>query len=210
MHVHHIPTGSFSSNVYVVNESLLVDAGMDANAVLSSPYTTNIESIVLTHCHIDHTKAAPSIIAQTDATLLCGGVTAKNLSDAVTSVATMFGYEPPKLIPDVLLKDGDNILVGEVELKVLLTPGHTEGSICLFEEENGVLFSGDVVFADGGFGRYDLPGGSLSSLLNSLERLMELDIHSLYPGHGPYVEDEAYKHVEISFERVSSLASINE
>jgi glyoxylase-like metal-dependent hydrolase (beta-lactamase superfamily II) len=80
-------------------------------------------------------------------------------------------------------------------LRVLHTPGHSPGSICLFDAEEGILFSGDTVFTHGSFGRYDLPGGERHALLKSLERLSTLDVRAIYPGHGEPVEKQAERHI---------------
>jgi hydroxyacylglutathione hydrolase len=76
------------------------------------------------------------------------------------------------------------IRFGAIELDVLHTPGHTEGSVCLLDADGGILFSGDTLFA-GGWGRVDLPGGDPAAMVDSLGRLLTLDDHvRVYPGHG--------------------------
>ena len=93
-------------------------------------------------------------------------------------------FEIPPSIPAVDLAEGGRIRLGEVELQVLHTPGHTEGSVCLFEPEAGLLFAGDTLFADG-WGRTDLPGGSEEQIIESLGRLAGLpDGVRVLPGHG--------------------------
>jgi len=84
------------------------------------------------------------------------------------------------------------------------TPGHSRGSICLFEGDKKVLFSGDVVFAHGDFGRFDLPGGDYMAIRQSIGRLELLGVQKLYPGHGPVVEDDAGSHIEKAVYNVSS------
>lgn len=95
------------------------------------------------------------------------------------------GYKGVRV--DQRLKDGDVIEIAGVKLEVIHTPGHTEGSICLYEPQSKALFSGDTVFADG-IGRTDLPGGNWNDIGNSLKRLISLNetrgIDKIYPGHG--------------------------
>jgi len=78
---------------------------------------------------------------------------------------------------------------------VIHTPGHSPGSICLYEPGKKWLFSGDTVFAYGSFGRVDLPGGSARELIKSLEMLSRLDVENLYPGHEEVVEGDAKLHI---------------
>jgi len=82
------------------------------------------------------------------------------------------------------LKNGEVFSTGEHELRVLHTPGHSAGSICLYEEASGALISGDTVFV-GGVGRWDLPSGDYNTLVRSVKTLYELAPASIYPGHGP-------------------------
>jgi|Deesub1362A_J573_1020465.scaffolds.fasta_scaffold00033_69 glyoxylase-like metal-dependent hydrolase (beta-lactamase superfamily II) len=199
MLVKTIHAGGFSSNVYVVEGEMFVDVGMDGNVLLSYP---NINKVVLTHAHFDHTGAIESI---KDAVIMVGREEVKNFSDALISVSVLFGFIPPKIEPDVLLDDGDTIELTDYELRVLHTPGHTPGSICLFEEGEGVLFSGDVVFANGGFGRCDLPGGDPTAMLKSLERLSKLDVDIMYPGHGDPVMKNASEHIDTALDIARTL-----
>ena len=118
------------------------------------------------------------------------------LREGHSSFAEMLGGKLPRVEVDVEIDEGDTFLLGDKKVNVLYTPGHSRGSICLFEPENKVVFSGDTVFAHGDFGRFDLPGGDFMSLRRSIERVGSLDVKRLYPGHGPVVEDEAGLHVE--------------
>jgi glyoxylase-like metal-dependent hydrolase (beta-lactamase superfamily II) len=94
-------------------------------------------------------------------------------------------FEIPPSVPAVELAEGGEVRFGTVRLQVLHTPGHTEGSVCLLDHENGRLYSGDTLFA-GSFGRVDLPGGSAAAMLASLDRLRRLDDGlAVLPGHGP-------------------------
>ena len=93
-------------------------------------------------------------------------------------------FEIPPSVPAVELAEGGEIRFGEIRLRVLHTPGHTEGSVCLLAADDGLLFSGDTLFA-GGWGRIDLPGGSAEAMAVSIARLTELeDPVIVLPGHG--------------------------
>jgi glyoxylase-like metal-dependent hydrolase (beta-lactamase superfamily II) len=105
--------------------------------------------------------------------------------DEIPSLSMNFGARAPGVIADILLGDGDTI----GGFSVLHTPGHTPGCICLYAEKDRLLFSGDTVFADGYFGRYDFPGGSRAELGRSLERLAALDVEGLFAGHGEPTEE---------------------
>ncbi len=96
------------------------------------------------------------------------------------------GKVMPELRMDLFLKDG-NIKVGDVSLQVIYTPGHCPGSVCFYWKERKVLFTGDVIFAQS-FGRFDLPGADPMLLLKSIEKLTELDVEVLAPGHGPVIQ----------------------
>jgi glyoxylase-like metal-dependent hydrolase (beta-lactamase superfamily II) len=98
---------------------------------------------------------------------------------------TMAPFEIPPCVPAVELAEGGVIRFGEIRLDVLHTPGHTEGSVCLLHRDDGILFSGDTLFA-GGWGRVDLPGGSAEQMAESIGRLAVLDAPTdVLPGHGP-------------------------
>ena len=87
-------------------------------------------------------------------------------------------------MPAVELAEGGVVRFGEIRLRVMHTPGHTEGSVCLLDEDGGVLYSGDTLFA-GGWGRVDLPGGDPTAMVASLARLTALeDPTGVFPGHG--------------------------
>lgn len=91
--------------------------------------------------------------------------------------------ETVRPVPEVQdLHEGDIIDTGDHRFTVLETPGHSEGSICLYEPETGILISGDTVFTRA-YGRTDFPGGSNAVMIDSLKRLSDLDIRELYPGH---------------------------
>jgi len=206
MLVEHIPPLGAGSNVYLVDD-VLIDAGMDAQRVLEylEGRSTALRMVVLTHAHFDHTAAVQEIVEHTGALVAMGEHDAQHLADPTYSVAGWFGGTPPHITPDVVLLEGDEVQAGDTVLEVLSTPGHTRGSICLLERGSASLFSGDTVYADGGFGRCDLPGGNCHDLLRTLERLSRLDVRRLYPGHGRSVEECAFEHVKLAYQIARSV-----
>ncbi|MEO7230852.1 MAG: MBL fold metallo-hydrolase, partial [Candidatus Limnocylindrales bacterium] len=94
-------------------------------------------------------------------------------------------FEIPPCVPAVELAEGGEIRFGEIRLTVIHTPGHTEGSVCLVAADDGLMFSGDTLFA-GGWGRVDLPGASPEQMVESLARLATFETRlAVFPGHGP-------------------------
>lgn len=183
-----IPGSSFFGNAFLAG-NVLVDAGVSPAAV--TPYKDEIEFIVLTHCHFDHTAYLREIRHLCGAGICIHSLDAPGLADDNRSLSLHFGARSPGLVPERLLSDGDRV----GDLLVIHTPGHTPGSICLLHEGEKALMSGDTVFTDGGFGRYDFPGGDRSVLLQSIERLSSLDIAGLYPGHGAPVAQGGSGHI---------------
>ena len=143
-----------------------------------------------THGHIDHIGANRAIKERYDIPLLIHSADSASLTDPGLNLSAMgFGRldSPPS---DRELQDGDEILVGEIMLKVISTPGHTPGGICLLICRSGqpdVIITGDTLFA-GGVGRTDFPGGSWSLLMESIRnRLLSFpDETIIFPGHGSH------------------------
>lgn len=186
------------ANAYLAG-SVLVDAGVPPMAV--EPYRDDVEVIVLTHGHYDHT-AHVSEIAH-----MCGAEVAIHADDVPAlvedgrSLSLHFGAPSPGIVPDRVLREGD--VIGGYQ--VLHTPGHTPGSCCLYDEATGDLISGDTVFSDGCFGRYDFVGGSREALTLSLDRLAALDVRGLYPGHGFPEEEGGSRHVRAAASLIRRL-----
>jgi hydroxyacylglutathione hydrolase len=197
MQVRWIPEQSAFANSYIYG-TILVDAGVLPMAV--NPYKDQINTIVLTHCHFDHTARVKEISHMCKAKVAIHKYDVRGLVDDTQSLSIHFGARSPGIAPDIVLADGD--FIGD--LKVLHTPGHTPGSICLYSERDLVLFSGDTVFSDGCFGRYDFPGGSRMELALSLDRLSLLDVEGLYPGHGDPVEQGGSRHIIAAQELIKS------
>lgn len=189
MPVQWIPGSGYLGNAFLAG-NVLVDAGVSPAAVM--PYKGRIEYIVLTHCHFDHIAYLPEIQHLTGAPVCIHALDAPGLSDDSRSLALHFGAHSPGIVPERLLSGGDRI----GGLLVIHTPGHTPGSICLLNEEEKALVSGDTVFTDGGFGRYDFPGGDRSKLQGSIEHLASLEVQGLYPGHGAPARKGGGMHIQ--------------
>ena len=179
LHFEAMPLGAYQTNCYLVwaegcDRCAVIDPGFEAETVLHAARQLNkrIEAILLTHGHFDHVGAVKEIAAATHCTVYLN-----------TLELTM----PPQLTAGTLYytdtyAEGDEIAVAGVTFRVLHTPGHTPGSVCLAAEEH--LFSGDTLFS-GSCGRTDLPGGSWEVIRNSLSRLGQLDKnYAVHPGHG--------------------------
>jgi glyoxylase-like metal-dependent hydrolase (beta-lactamase superfamily II) len=139
--------------------------------------------VILTHSHYDHTAALDQLELPSSTIVMMHEADATAVGTSA-SAAHFFGAPPPQFNVDTLLRDGASIDLGDSILRVIHTPGHTPGSICLYEAHSKSLFSGDTVFPHGGIGRTDLPGGNSHDLTRSISRLTKLEVSVLYPGHG--------------------------
>ena len=205
MHVQRFNSSPYDSNGYLVNGKILIDPGMSGAALIKEMEKhidlKDIELIVLTHCHYDHSGAAPEIARRSGAAIAIHKDDAHSLRDDNASVASLFGNSAPNIEPDIIYEDGDSIDIGDGEtLEIIHTPGHTPGGICLYEPVSKSLFSGDTVFPDGGMGRTDFTGGSTRDLTNSIEKLTKLDVKTLYPGHGFVTDTTVNDQIRFSFE----------
>ena len=145
----------------------LIDPAFETKKILDEAKKAGyrVTHLINTHCHSDHTAGNAAIIADTDAKLLIHKLDEKRLGKITNSAFSRMlgGKGSPK--PDILLNDQDVIQIGKTSLKVLHTPGHTPGGICLYTVGN--VFTGDTLFV-GSVGRTDFPGSSMKHLLNSI------------------------------------------
>lgn len=198
MKIIKLRTSLYDANAYLVDRSILIDVGMDSDSVISELkryiQPGELKTIILTHCHYDHTGGAGEVAKTFGAKIAIHKDDAPLLGNASASASALFGEKAPSIVPDILLKGSE--FFGELE--VIHTPGHTPGGICLYGAKSKVLFSGDTVFPDGSFGRTDLFGGSMQRLIESIEKLSRLDADIMYPGHGDVVEEDAGEHIKLS------------
>jgi glyoxylase-like metal-dependent hydrolase (beta-lactamase superfamily II) len=181
--------GPWETNAYLVwdgrsDEALVMDPGMGAAAALvarAADIGLRIHLIANSHGHIDHifdnaalkqASGAPLAIHPDDAYRLSG--------------ENIYGLDVEASVAEQDLREGDSLEIGDLRFRVLHTPGHTEGSVCLLERDRRLLLSGDVIFR-GSYGRIDLPGGDEQQMVSSLKRLLgEVPSNTrILPGHGP-------------------------
>jgi hydroxyacylglutathione hydrolase len=168
-------------------EAIVIDPGDDIEDVLSlvRKHNLQVKQIVVTHAHIDHVGGAMKLRAATGAPILLN----QNdyaLLKMLDVQATWIGVAPPgKVEIDHSIGQADSIKAGSLEASVIHTPGHTEGSICLYFPAEKKLIAGDTLFA-GSIGRTDLPGGSYEKIIRSLhDQVLALpDETIVIPGHG--------------------------
>ncbi len=161
----------------------------------------DIDWIVDTHCHHDHTGANYEFKKKSNAKI---AIHEKDLNplqegDQRITGAWIFGQTAVPVEVERTLNEGDVLKLGNYDFEVIHAPGHTIGCICLYNAENQILISGDVVFSHGGIGRVDTPTGDSSQMKESIRRLTELDVELLLPGHGPSVSEDAEEHILRSY-----------
>lgn len=187
-----ITVGPFQENCYIIGdesgEGALIDPGDEATRIALAVEQTSLEigSIVLTHSHIDHVGAVAQLAEEYSCPVLLHAE-AEEMLQAVPQQAVMMGVKFGK-VPQIdrYVATGETLEVGGVRLRSLYTPGHAPGHLAFHVESEGLVISGDAVFA-GSVGRVDLPGGSMEVLMKSIrdEILTLPDETRLYPGHGP-------------------------
>jgi glyoxylase-like metal-dependent hydrolase (beta-lactamase superfamily II) len=200
-----IVTPPLAANAYLLltEKPAIVDVGGDAKFLLDvvRKYIepSKVEYIFLTHSHFDHASAVSDWKGWFEGVKIVLHKEEYSLVKA-QGFATVFGIRFKPFEPDVTVEGGEVFDLGEVKLEVIHTPGHSPGSICLYEREKKWLFSGDTVFPHGSFGRVDLPGGSSYKLIESIKLLSQLDVENLYPGHEEEVVGGANEHIRRSLE----------
>ncbi len=186
----HRVVGPIATNVHVLadertREAIAIDTATPCLAWIADELAARdwtLKLIVSTHGHWDHIGDNAALAAHTGAEIAVHPLDRDRLTDPKPVFSAPFPIVPS--IPAVELAEGGEIRFGEIRLTVLHTPGHTEGSVCLLSRDDGLLFSGDTLFA-GGWGRVDLPGGDEVAMVGSLARLTELeDAVEVLPGHG--------------------------
>lgn len=184
----------YDSNIYIINKKIIIDTGMTQKSIPEHIEkimpVENIELIILTHAHYDHTGCAEELIKKSGAKLAIHEADAPYLNDDYASSALNFGERSKCPMPDIVYSGGERIPIGKNEdgeneyLEVIHTPGHTVGCICLYERNSKTLFTGDTVFSEGGIGRTDFRISAPEKMTESIEKLTKLDVEYLCPGHG--------------------------
>ena len=175
---------AFTSNAFLVpgERPVLVDTGANYDVVAAiREHVDDLDAVVVTHPHPDHVG---NLAAVKDAF----GVDA-------------WGFDADAEGIDHELADGDRVTFGDHEYEVLHTPGHEPHHLCFYSADAGVLFSADLVFQNGSFGRTDLPGGDRRTLWESIDRVrdtVDQNLREMHPGHGPSVTEDAYAELELA------------
>jgi hydroxyacylglutathione hydrolase len=174
-----------TSNVFLVDgdRTVLVDVGARFDVVAAvREYVDDIDAVVLTHTHPDHIGNVDDVREAFD--------------------VEVWGYDPDQPPVDHEIADGENVQIGDHGYQAIHTPGHKNDHICLYSGANGVLFAGDLVFANGGFGRTDLAEGDRALLVDSIKRLVEAvdDLSAMHTGHGPSVDSNPQHDIELALQ----------
>ena len=181
--------GPLSTNVHLLadassREAIAIDTATPSLPWIAGELTERgwtLKLIVSTHGHWDHIGDNAAVAAHTGADIAVHPLDRERLERPKPLFAP---FEIPPSVPAVDLAEGGYIRFGELRLRVLHTPGHTEGSVCLVAEDDGLLYSGDTLFA-GGWGRVDLLGGDPVAMADSIARLTGFDDGTaVFPGHG--------------------------
>jgi len=191
--IHEIlPVGMLQCNCSIFGdeatlEAIVIDPGDEIGAILKvlDRHRLKVQAIVITHAHIDHIGGAEKLKAVTGAPVYMN-LNDQPLYDTMETQASWLGMEPPTTTAiDVPAQEGTTLELGPATFQVLDTPGHTQGSICLWIPQQNKLIAGDTLFKDS-IGRTDLPGGDSKKILRSIHtKLMTLPETALViPGHG--------------------------
>ena len=186
----HTPYDIYT-NVYIIQdevtkETMVVDPGGEVDKIIQmlDILDADLKYIYLTHCHGDHIGGVSELQRKKGGKILIHRFDADGLTNPGISLTNYLGIDA-SFQPDSRLNDGDLLHLGDLELKVIHTPGHTKGGTSLYCEKEGFLVSGDTLFR-GTWGRTDLPTGSLEDIMDSItKKLLVLPGKTIvYPGHG--------------------------
>jgi glyoxylase-like metal-dependent hydrolase (beta-lactamase superfamily II) len=181
--------GPIATNVHLLadersREAIAIDTATPSLAWIAGELRERdwvLKLIVSTHGHWDHIGDNAAVAEHTGAQVAVHPLDRSRLERPDLGAAP---FEIPPSVPAVELAEGGQIVFGSVRLRVLHTPGHTEGSVCLLAADDGLLYSGDTLF-EAGWGRVDLPGGDPNAMVDSIGRLTALDDRiAVLPGHG--------------------------
>lgn len=188
IHIEQIEMGMIGTNCYIVSDEkkncVIIDCDGTGKEVFCYIEQNQLKpcAILLTHGHFDHVGAVEAVKEKYQCDVCIGADDADLLAEPKLNCSYLNG-RPIHITADKLFSDNEIFTVGEMQFKILFTPGHTQGSICFLIENN--IISGDTLFA-GSCGRTDLPTGDWDTLLKSLQKLKALEgDYKVFPGHGP-------------------------
>ena len=188
--VRHLVVGAVATNCYIAEnkktkEALIIDPGDNAARIVQIIKEDGVVpvAVLLTHGHFDHAMAAQEVAEQYGIKIYAHETEKETLETPQINLSGMIG-RTLTFHADCYVKDGEILNLAGFEIRVLHTPGHTQGGVCYYIEEEKALFSGDTLFCTS-VGRTDFPGGSMSDIIRSIkEKLMTLpDRTTVYPGH---------------------------
>lgn len=192
MKIERIIVGMHETNTYILNEennneALIIDPGDAAKVIMKYIDRNQLQpmGIVLTHYHHDHTGATEELKKKYNCPIYAHKKEVEGLRDPQINLSTVMCRKLISIIPDKVLSEGNTITVGNLDLHVIHTPGHTPGGICLKMKDTNIIFTGDTIFKDD-LGRTDLAGGSEDMLKKSITNKVSKwpDDTIIYPGHG--------------------------
>lgn len=188
MNIYTLLPDSFGANCYVLisdGHAAVIDPSVSAEKIIEfvSAAGASLDKVILTHGHFDHIESIDTLRETTSAPVYIHKDDNEMLTDGEKNAYSFFFRDDRHWqSADALLEDGDEIELGGEKLRVISTPGHSKGSICLLGD--GFMITGDTLFANG-YGRYDLYGGNSVELAESLSSLRSFDPNlTIYPGHG--------------------------
>lgn len=188
MQIVNLFPGSWGSNCYIISDSshaAVIDPSASAKGILDYLKANNLtlDFIILTHAHFDHILSLDTLRDATQVPCYVHKDDADSLTDGKKNAFyTFFGQDKKYRPAEILLSGSEKIKLGNIELEIISTPGHTKGCICI--KAGNALFTGDTLFADS-YGRCDLYSGDYKTLMSTLNKMRELDGRlKIYPGHG--------------------------
>lgn len=181
--------GSYYSNCYIVGsnntkEAAIIDPGADFNKINNKINELGLtpKIIILTHAHADHIGAVQDFVSSYGSLVYIHKDDVELLKDSNKNFSKVLTGKNISIIPDVVLEDKDEILLGDLKFEIIHTPGHTKGGICV--KVGNIMMTGDTLF-NKSIGRTDFPGGSFDEIINSIqEKIFTFDDDIIiYPGH---------------------------